>query len=287
MKKDHEAEMALHRTRPQASPTVPSGSPWVTAVAGSAPPGSQHHGQLRHWVLGICLSGSCEHGRPGQGRFPVEAEDVVGIRPGTPQHWRVTGSQPWEVISIVFEPRPHWLPWLDWRDVVPGFLCLRPAPALQAPIRQAFASALASSQSGASDACDLAGNALERALLLARQGWRRLERTIDPRIQELIDVMAGSLSRDHDLGQLVRSSGLSRAQLLRLFKQQIGSSPMAYLASLRLQRASQLLQQSDLPIKQVARAIGMLDQSAFSAWFHRHAGETPRLHRHRAQRMDR
>ncbi len=62
---------------------------------------------------------------------------------------------------------------------------------------------------------------------------------------------------------------------------------MAYLARLRLQRASQLLRLSDLPIKAVAGAVGFPDQRYFSAWFHRLRGETPSAHRDAATRPQR
>ncbi len=225
-------------------------------------------------MLGIVLSGSCEHGRPEGPRLAVAEGDVIGIAPRTPQWWRVTGDKPWSVISCIFTPRPHWVPWLAWRATAPGFVVVRPIADRLAPVRAAFQAAADWSASGHADAVDRAAHAIEGAILECAAHWRE-QREPDPRIERAVAALVRDLKRPMRLQDLVRLSGLSRAQLLRRFTRAVGCSPMAYRARLRLQRARELLLRSHLSIKEIAASVGFDDSCYFSRWFRAADGAAP------------
>jgi AraC-like DNA-binding protein len=253
----------------------------MIAVEASIPPRVTHEGRQRQWVLGICLGGACEHGQPAGRRFTMAAGDVITIRPGTAQRWMVSQDEGWHVVSCIFDPRPHWLPWLALDEVAPGFMRLRLAGVDFRSACRAFLRACAASGSGRPDALDLAAHEIEEILLLCRRVRAASDARVDQRVRLALDALAEDLSRPLGLGQLAARCGASVPHLLRLFRRHVGASPAAYLARLRQQRASQLLLHSDLPVKAVARAVGFDDQRYFSSWFRRLQGRTPSAHRGR------
>jgi transcriptional regulator GlxA family with amidase domain len=75
---------------------------------------------------------------------------------------------------------------------------------------------------------------------------------------------------------------LSQRQLRRVFLRHAGTSILAYLTNLRIERAAQLLLNTDMPIKQIAVAVGYPDTHYFTTLFGRLKGTTPAAFR-RAQ----
>jgi transcriptional regulator GlxA family with amidase domain len=68
---------------------------------------------------------------------------------------------------------------------------------------------------------------------------------------------------------------LSERQLTRLFRQITGTSVLAYLTDLRIKKASHLLLNTELAIKQVAAAVGYPDTHYFTTLFGRRTGIPP------------
>jgi AraC family transcriptional regulator len=75
---------------------------------------------------------------------------------------------------------------------------------------------------------------------------------------------------------LASDVAMSKFHFVRLFKGSTGLSPYQYLLKRRMEQGKRLLQMGDLPIAQVALAVGFGDQSAFTAHFKKHFGVTPR-----------
>lgn len=61
----------------------------------------------------------------------------------------------------------------------------------------------------------------------------------------------------------------------RLFKQQTGRSPTLYLIHLRIQHASRLLTNTQMPVAEIARMVGFEDQFYFSRLFRKITGQAP------------
>jgi AraC-like DNA-binding protein len=257
---------------------MPPTPPWITAFAAQVPPGTRHEGRVRRWVLGLCSDGAAEHGPPDGPRFVMGAGEMVTIRPGVDQRWIAHAGRAWEVVSCVFDPRPHWLPWLEFDPVAPGFTRLRLRDGDWRDARRAIHRACQASGSGHHDALDLCAHAVEEVLLICRRA-RAAAARVDARVGLALDELASRLDRPLPLAELARRCGISTPHLLRLFRRHVGASPAAYHARLRLQRAEQLLRHSDLPVKAVARAVGFADQRYFSSWFRRLQGHTPSTHR--------
>ncbi|MFT4518164.1 MAG: transcriptional regulator GlxA family with amidase domain [Halioglobus sp.] len=79
--------------------------------------------------------------------------------------------------------------------------------------------------------------------------------------------------------QLAAQLDLSARTLNRRFKRATGLSPMAYLQSLRMATAKDLLRHSNLPVGDIAWQVGLHDVSYFSQLFRNHTGMSPLRYR--------
>jgi transcriptional regulator GlxA family with amidase domain len=96
------------------------------------------------------------------------------------------------------------------------------------------------------------------------------------RAREMIEDHRG---RPPALSALAAAGGLSKFHFLRLFTAAYGVGPAAYAERCRLARAGALLQQTALPVGEIAHAAGYDSQTAFAKAFRRRHGITPRAFR--------
>lgn len=78
-----------------------------------------------------------------------------------------------------------------------------------------------------------------------------------------------------DTGDLLESLSVSHEHAGRAFRARYGTSPHAYLQSLRLTRAKTLLRSGDLRVGDVAEILGFGDLPWFSQWFRKRTGVSP------------
>lgn len=125
----------------------------------------------------------------------------------------------------------------------------------------------------------LARHVLERyqGLRLPRSGRiRKLDRAVLARVTEHIDA---NLQRPLSLLDLAGIAQLSPFHFAKTFKATTGSGPHAYLASRRMERALVLLQQTRLPVSQIARQVGFESLTHFRVSFRRAWGEPTAAYR--------
>lgn len=96
------------------------------------------------------------------------------------------------------------------------------------------------------------------------------------RVQEALDDRIGT---DPSLAELAALVDLSPAHLCRAFKASTGVPPHRWLATRRIERAKVLLASSNMPIAEVALAVGYGGQTAFGAAFRAQTGTTPGSYR--------
>ena len=104
----------------------------------------------------------------------------------------------------------------------------------------------------------------------ARISHRKIARSID-----YIRSLETEGSPNVSLDALAEVAGLSKYHFLRQFSQVVGMTPGAYLRTLRLCHAARKLRTTDMPILEVALAVGFADHPSFSRAFARHMGMTP------------
>lgn len=84
-------------------------------------------------------------------------------------------------------------------------------------------------------------------------------------VDKLKDIIVMHIADPNfNVDQLSRELGVSRAQLFRKVKAQIGTTPVELIRTLRLQKARQLLQTTNLSVQQIAEAVGIQSTSYFT-----------------------
>jgi transcriptional regulator GlxA family with amidase domain len=83
--------------------------------------------------------------------------------------------------------------------------------------------------------------------------------------------------------RLARVSAVSEAHFARSFKQAFGVPPHRYLLTRRIERATALLRDTELPITEIAFATGWESLGTFGRTFRDITGESPRAVRERAR----
>ncbi|WKB51682.1 AraC family transcriptional regulator [Eleftheria terrae] len=79
--------------------------------------------------------------------------------------------------------------------------------------------------------------------------------------------------------QLAAEAHLSPYHFARMFKQATGQPPHLFVLMKRIERAKELLAESELPLIDVAARVGFRTQGHFTGVFHRYTGATPRIFR--------
>ncbi|PHP67804.1 AraC family transcriptional regulator [Zhengella mangrovi] len=105
------------------------------------------------------------------------------------------------------------------------------------------------------------------------------------KVLSIIELMEAHLSEPLSLVEIADHAGLSRRQIERLFRLEMGRSPARYYLEIRLDRARHLLLQSNMPVVEVAVACGFVSASHFSKCYREVHGRSPQ--QERAERKSR
>jgi AraC family transcriptional regulator len=98
-------------------------------------------------------------------------------------------------------------------------------------------------------------------------------------LQNVMEYIHTNAHQEISLESLALLAGLSSYHFLRLFKQSTGATPLQYIIRCRMEKAKELLAQTDLTIIEVALEIGYDSPTHFITLFKRHSGVTPSAYR--------
>ena len=96
-----------------------------------------------------------------------------------------------------------------------------------------------------------------------------------PKLSEVIQRMEANIEEPISPSLLASEGGMSTRQLERLFRRYLNRSPKRYYMELRLQKARNLLMQTDMSVINVALACGFSSPSHFSKCYRSHYDTTP------------
>lgn len=99
------------------------------------------------------------------------------------------------------------------------------------------------------------------------------------RVQRALSVIDAGTEQRLNVGELAAQVGLSRRQLLRLFRRETGRTPSTMLIHRRLERANSLVMHSLLPLVVISSAVGFSSQSHMTSSYKKYYGMTPSEHR--------
>jgi len=100
-------------------------------------------------------------------------------------------------------------------------------------------------------------------------------RTADPLLRRVLFLMESNLEEPLSLAALARRARLSPRRLQRLFQRSLSVSPSRHYRTLRLGRAHALLQQTGLPVTEVALSAGFASPAHFSRIYRATFGRPP------------
>ena len=101
------------------------------------------------------------------------------------------------------------------------------------------------------------------------------------RIREVQVFLEENLDRDVDLRTIAREASLSPYYFTRQFTAYVGVPPYRYLIGLRIERAKDLLRESELTVTQICHRVGFNSLSHFTTTFRQHTGFSPSAYRRR------
>ncbi|MEI9413461.1 AraC family transcriptional regulator [Mesorhizobium sp. Cs1299R1N1] len=95
------------------------------------------------------------------------------------------------------------------------------------------------------------------------------------RLKRTAEYIEANLGETITLGDMAAATGLSRMHFAAQFRAATGIRPHEFLLRRRIERAKEMLAQTQTPLVEIALNIGFQTQSHFSVVFKRFVGETP------------
>jgi AraC-like DNA-binding protein len=201
-------------------------------------------------------------------RHRIGTGDLLAIPPGVPHAYGADQKQPWTIL---------------WFHAVGplaiGFLQELGASGERPVVTAGEGTALSALFEEVLSAVELgysqvqllhAAHALAHLLAVLVGACRAFDRDSAgsrPHVGQTISYMEQRLGQHLDLKALADAAHLARSQYAACFKRQTGYAPMDYFRRLKMHRACQLLDKTDLSIKAIAASLGYADQLYFSRAF--------------------
>ena len=104
----------------------------------------------------------------------------------------------------------------------------------------------------------------------------------DSRISAVVELIQEEPGHRWTVAALAQRAGLSRSQFTRRFTHDTGLAPERFLIQARIERATRLLQETDLSIGQIADALGYCDVFHFSRQYRQATSQTASAQRQAA-----
>jgi AraC family transcriptional regulator of arabinose operon len=287
-------QMGNHLRDPEVAPLFPGYPFGPRLVAGITP--IERAGPLdlyidrpkgmTGWIINLTVKG---RGRifDGEAYFDVDPGDLVLFPPRAVHYYgRHADAERWWHRWIFFQPRAFWTSWLAWRENRHGIFVQRHLDHdIFDELENLFSEVVSWSAHTDVLSIELAANLLERIVLLAAKQNQSAAalRDLDERLLVVIKYIADNLNRPLSVTEVAQRFCLSPSRLGHLFSATFGKSIVRWRDEQRIHFASQLLQLSNRPIKQIAAEVGYEDPLYFSRVFRRRVGLSPKAFRARHQ----
>lgn len=101
----------------------------------------------------------------------------------------------------------------------------------------------------------------------------------DERIAKLIDYINLNVAKNISIEELADKACLTKSYLIRVFRNNLGITPLQYVIQKKIQYAQTMLLDSDMTVLEIAKAVGIPDVSYFIRLFKKNLGFTPQEYR--------
>ena len=98
-------------------------------------------------------------------------------------------------------------------------------------------------------------------------------------IRKTADYLSMHYKESMDLDHLLNMANMSKSYYVRQFRQYIGTTPYNYLLSVRITKAKEMLEVTDMTIHEIAMETGFSDDASFSTRFSSMTGISPLKYR--------
>lgn len=130
-------------------------------------------------------------------------------------------------------------------------------------------------------------NTLENLILMlirSKDDYRFTGADVPDNIHAVVDYMYSHYAEEVSLDDLAVVSGYNKFYLCRLFKKHFNMSPQEYVIQLRIQRAKELLRDTEMPIQNIGNLTGIHDPNYFYRLFKSRSGVSPASYRKNTRR---
>ena len=97
------------------------------------------------------------------------------------------------------------------------------------------------------------------------------------RVAEICEILENDLSKAPTINELAKILSWNETQLMRVFRQAVGTTVHNYLHRARMEKACELLVNTEMSITRIAMSVGYEYSSNFTTAFRKHFGVTPKL----------
>lgn len=104
-------------------------------------------------------------------------------------------------------------------------------------------------------------------------------RGYSPSIVKTVEYLSLNYTQNINIDTLCQISDYSPSHLARIFKQETGRTITQYIAELRCRQAAEMLRETSLPVQEISRYVGYIDNNYFVKVFKKAMGQTPSEYR--------
>ncbi len=230
-----------------------------------------------NWELFAIVEGSCGMVLQENGPVEVQGPWFWIFPPDTPHGWRIGKQEKCQVIIFHFSHVPPALETFVRRQGRHGF-------ALRAEERRIVSSLFEQLQPHWTAPGPMASLFFQRALIdlslmilesVPKEQLPRMDDAARHSVEAALGWFSANLADNPTLERAAKAVHVSPAHLRRQFHEVRRESPNAAFTRLRMLRAEEMLEDSEIKLEAVAAACGFSSASAFCRAFKRHYGRSP------------
>ncbi len=102
---------------------------------------------------------------------------------------------------------------------------------------------------------------------------------MDDAIKKLADYIDDNLEKSISVEELAQIWHMHPTHFIRAFKKKTGETPGRFVQIRRMENAKRLIEETELPIREIMCRVGIIDSAQFAKKFKRFYGNTPRNYR--------
>ncbi|HEY5892619.1 MAG TPA: AraC family transcriptional regulator [Chthoniobacterales bacterium] len=216
--------------------------------------------------------------RVGTKEWALKPGDAMAVHfPDDNRYWLPAKSHEWKFIFVSLHGREVMR---FWKFIEKGLGPRFPLPPDAPAIRCAARIVKAGLENTIPNAFVASSLAYELIAHLAAEVRRPVSAEAAlPALKRAQKLAEQNLASPPTVDALAEAAGLSRFHFSRLFTQQFGTSPAAWVLDLRLKEAARLLRSTSLPLKEIASQCGFPDVNYLGKAFRTRVGLPPAAYR--------